>query len=143
MHNQGNHKESEKTAHRMGENICKWCSKQRINFQYIQAAHTAQCQKADNPIKKQTEELNRHFPQRNTDRQQAHEKMLNITNYYRNENQTYEVSPHISQNDHHQKSLQIISSGEDVKKKEASYTVGGNVNGYSHFGEWYGVSQKN
>ena len=134
MHNQGNHKESEKTAHRMGENICKWCSKQRINFQYIQAAHTAQCQKADNPIKKQTKELNRHFPQRNTDGQQAHEKMLNITNYYRNENQTYEVSPHISQNDHHQKSLQIISSGEDV---------GGNVNWYSHFGEWYGVSQKN
>ena len=29
-----------------------------------------------------------------------------------------------------------------MKKKEGSYTVGGNVNWYSHFGEWYGVSQK-
>ena len=29
-----------------------------------------------------------------------------------------------------------------MKKKEGSYTVGGNVNWYSHFGEWYGISQK-
>ena len=29
-----------------------------------------------------------------------------------------------------------------MEKKEASYTIGGNVNWYSHFGEWYGVSPK-
>ena len=34
--------------------------------------------------------------------QQAHENMLNITNYERNANQNYtEVSPHTSQNGHH------------------------------------------
>ena len=39
------------------------------------------------------------------DCQQTHEKMLNITNHWRNANQNYdEVSPHTSQNDHHQKS---------------------------------------
>ena len=41
---------------------------------------------------------------RHTDGQEAHEKMLNITNYQRNVNQNYdEVSPHTSQNGHHQK----------------------------------------
>ena len=42
---------------------------------------------------------------RHTDGQEAHEKMLNITNYQRNENQNYnEVSPHAGQNDQLQKS---------------------------------------
>ena len=41
---------------------------------------------------------------RHTDCQQAHEKMLNITNYQRNTNQNYnEVSPHTSQHGHDQK----------------------------------------
>ena len=30
-----------------------------------------------------------------------------------------------------------------MKKKELSYTVGGNINWYSHYGEQYGVSLKN
>ena len=39
-----------------------------------------------------------------TDGQEAHEKMLNITNYQRNADQNYnEVSPHTGQNGHHQK----------------------------------------
>ena len=40
-----------------------------------------------------------------TDDQQTYEKMLNIINYKRNSNQNYnEVSPHMDQNGHHQKS---------------------------------------
>ena len=66
---------------------------------------------------------------RQTDGQEAHEKLLNIANYQRNANQNYnEVSPHIGQNGHHQKNLQIINAGEGVEKKEPSYTVRGNVN---------------
>ena len=39
---------------------------------------------------------------RNTDGQQAHEKILNMTSYQRNANQNYnEVMPHTSQNGHH------------------------------------------
>ena len=38
------------------------------------------------------------------------------------------------------KSLQIINAGDSVEKKEPSYTVGGNVNLYSHYGEQYGGS---
>ena len=44
------------------------------------------------------------FQRRHTNDQEAHEMMLNITNYERNADQNYnEVSPHTSQNGHHQK----------------------------------------
>ena len=36
-----------------------------------------------------------------------------------------------------------INAGEGVEKREPSYTVGGNVNWYSHYGEQYGGSLKN
>ena len=36
------------------------------------------------------------------------------------------------------KSLQITNAGEGVEKKEPTYTVGGNVNWCSHYGEQYG-----
>ena len=64
---------------------------------------------------------------RHTDDQEAHEKMLNITNYQRNENQK-------CGNTSHQlewassKNLQIINAGEGVEKREPSCTVGENVN---------------
>ena len=40
------------------------------------------------------------------------------------------------------KNLQTINTGEGMEKREPSYTVGGNVNWYSHYGEQYGVSFK-
>ena len=39
--------------------------------------------------------------------------------------------------------LQAINAGEDVEKREPSYTVGGNANQYSHYGELCGDSLKN
>ena len=36
------------------------------------------------------------------------------------------------------KSLQIISAEEGMEKKEPSYTAGGNVHWYNHYGELYG-----
>ena len=41
------------------------------------------------------------------------------------------------------KNLQTINAGEGVEKREPSYTVGGNVNWCSHYGEQYGGSLKN
>ena len=40
------------------------------------------------------------------------------------------------------KSLQAINAGEGVEKREPSYTVGGNANQYSHYGEQCGDSLK-
>ena len=36
------------------------------------------------------------------------------------------------------KSLQTITAGEGVEKKEPSYTVDGNINWYNHYGQEYG-----
>ena len=44
MHSKGNYVKNEKIAYRMGENVCKWCTWQGINFQNRQTAHTAQNQ---------------------------------------------------------------------------------------------------
>ena len=41
------------------------------------------------------------------------------------------------------KSLQTINAGEGAVKREPSYTVGGNANYYSHYGEQCGDSSKN
>ena len=54
LHNKGNHKQNEKTTYRMGENICKWCAWQGLNFQNTQIAYTTQQQKT-NPIEKWTD----------------------------------------------------------------------------------------
>ena len=44
------------------------------------------------------------FQRRHTNGQQAHEKMLNITNHRGNANQNYsEIQPHTYQNGYHQK----------------------------------------
>ena len=100
-------------------------------------------------IKKKNQKMGRRpkqaFPQRrHTDGQKAHEKMLNISNYQRNADQNYnEISPHLSQNGHYQKTLQTINAEEDLEKRILSYTVGGNINQYSHNGEQYGDSLEN
>ena len=39
--------------------------------------------------------------------------------------------------------IQTINAGEGVEKREPSYTVGGNANYYSHYGEQCGDSFKN
>ena len=54
--------------------------------------------------------------------------MLNITHYQRNANQNHnEVPLHASQDGCYPKSLEAISAGEGVEKREPSYTVGGNA----------------
>ena len=41
------------------------------------------------------------------------------------------------------KNSQITNAGEGVEKREPSYTVGGNVSWYSHYGEQYGGPSEN
>ena len=64
--------------------------------------------------------------------------MLNINNYYINE---------WGSTSHHSewpssKNLQVTNAGEGMKKREPSCTIGGIVNWHSHYGEYYGGSQK-
>ena len=64
MHNEGNYKQGEKTAFRMGENNSKWSNWQRINLKNIQADHVAQFQKNKQPDQKMDQITKRTFLQR-------------------------------------------------------------------------------
>ena len=62
----------------------------------------------------------------------------------RNENQNHnEVPSHASQNGCYQKKSTNNKSWRACREKEPSYTVGGNANQYSHYGEQCGDSLKN
>ena len=39
--------------------------------------------------------------------------------------------------------LKITNAEKDVEKRECSYIVGGNVNGYNHYGKQYRGSSEN
>ena len=80
---------------------------------------------------------------RYTKGQQAHEKMLNITDYQRTQIKTtmrYHLTP-IRMSI--LTSQQISNAREDVEKKESSYTVGGNVNCNNHYGKQHEGSSEN
>ena len=65
---------------------------------------------------------------KHTDDYQTHEKMLNITHYQRNANQSHNKVHHMPVRWLLPKSLQTINAGEGTEKMEPSYTVGGNAN---------------
>ena len=71
-HSKGNHKQNEKTACRLGVNICKWCDQQGISFQNIQAAPSIT--KKNNSIKRYAEDLNRHFSKEDVQMANRHMK---------------------------------------------------------------------
>ena len=82
---------------------------------------------------------------RHIDSQQTYEQMLNISNYQKNakkKQKPIEGGTWYQQEWPSSKNMQIINAGEDIEKRESSYTVGGNVNWYSHYGEQHGGSLK-
>ena len=42
LHSKENHKENEKTTYGLGENICKLCNQEGLNFQNVHTSHTTQ-----------------------------------------------------------------------------------------------------
>ena len=64
FHNEGNYKQGEKMAFRVGENNRKWSNWQIINLKNIQTVHAAQFQKNKQPNKKMGQRTKQTFLQR-------------------------------------------------------------------------------
>ena len=64
FHNEGNYKQSKKTAFRVGENNSKWNNWQGVNLKNIQATLPAQLQKNKWPNQKMGQRTKQTFLQR-------------------------------------------------------------------------------
>ena len=112
----------------MGENTCKWCNQQGLNFQKVQTAYTTQIE-TKQPNQKMAKDLNRYFSKEN----------IKIANRYMKRFSPLIIKSKLQWNStSHQsewpssKSSQIINAEKDVEKKQPSYTIGGNVHWSSH-----------
>ena len=58
----------------MGENICRWCNQQELNFQSTQKLIQLNNKKQTTQSQKRTEDLSRHFPKEDTQIAKNHMK---------------------------------------------------------------------
>lgn len=96
-----------------------------------------------NLILKWAKDLDRYCAKRQANDQQLHKKLFSTSNHQRKVNPKHsEIAPNTSEDFYYQNKSSNKGVGKAMNKREPFYSVGGNVNWYSHYGSQYGVSSK-